>query len=97
MAQYCFFSLFLTTSRSFSFYTADLVFLFVSLVFEVLTGESDWPIWIRKIRDLLDYHEGVLDTINGRLVKPEHLAEEATEDEKNEHKQKSDLYRKANS
>jgi hypothetical protein len=38
-----------------------------------LAGESAWPIWKRKIRDVLDYHEGAVDVIDGRLVKPEPL------------------------
>lgn len=62
-----------------------------------LSGESDWPMWKRKIRDLLDYHEGTLDVIDGRLVKPEPLLETATEPQKKLFKEKSDLYRKANS
>lgn len=62
-----------------------------------LTGDKDWPIWKRKIRDVLDYHEGAIDVIDGKLQKPEPLAAEATEAEKKQHKEKSDIYRKANS
>ena len=58
---------------------------------KALTGQSDWAMWKRKLRILLDYHEGALDTMDGRLVKPEPLEVEATENEK------SDLCRKANS
>ena len=47
-----------------------------------LTGDKDWPIWKRKIRDVLDYHEGAVDVIDGKLKKPEPLAAEATEVEK---------------
>lgn len=62
-----------------------------------LSGESDWPMWKHKIRDLLDYHEGALDVIDGKLKKPEPLGEAATETQVKEHKRRSDLYRKANS
>ncbi|GFW61575.1 hypothetical protein TNCV_348231 [Trichonephila clavipes] len=34
-----------------------------------LTGEIDWPMWKRKIRDLLDYHEGAIEVIDGKLKK----------------------------
>jgi len=34
-----------------------------------LSGEADWPIWKRKIRDLLDYQEGAIDVIDGTLKK----------------------------
>ena len=64
---------------------------------KVLTGEADWPIWKRKVRDLLDYHEGAIDCIDNRLVKPEPLSDSATEAEKRKYKAESDLYRKANS
>lgn len=40
-----------------------------------LMGELDWPIWKHKIRDLLDYHEGALDVINNKLMKPKPLEE----------------------
>jgi transposase InsO family protein len=62
-----------------------------------LAGETDWPIWKRKIRDLLDYHEGALDAIDGRLVKPEPLQVGAEGNVVKEHKMKSDFFRKANS
>lgn len=62
-----------------------------------LTGELDWPIWKHKIRDLLDYHEGALDVINNKLMKPKPLEENATEAQIKQHKEKCDLYRKANS
>ena len=62
-----------------------------------LVGEADWPIWKRKIRDLLDYHEGTLDIIDNKLEKPRALPQSATEAQIKDHKEKSDLYRKANS
>ena len=62
-----------------------------------LTGETDWPLWKRKIRDLLDYHEGALDVIDRELVNPGSLKDEATEAETKDHKVKQGLCRKANS
>lgn len=62
-----------------------------------LTGEADWPMWKRKIRDLLDYHEGAIEVIDGNLKKPEPIAVDATEAERKRHKELCDLYRKANS
>lgn len=62
-----------------------------------LTGVVDWPIWKRKIRDLLDYHEGALDVIDRKLVKPKPLEDGATDIEVKKHKEQSELYRKANS
>ena len=56
-----------------------------------LVGEADWPIWKRKIRDLLDYHEGTLDIIDNKLEKPKALHRAPRK------KEKSELYRKANS
>lgn len=32
-----------------------------------LAGEVDWPVWRRKIRDLLDYHEGAVDVLDNKL------------------------------
>lgn len=62
-----------------------------------LSSEADWPMWKRKIRDLLDYHEGALDVIDGKLKKQGALASTATEDEVKKHKEQNDLFRKANS
>lgn len=62
-----------------------------------LAGEGDWPVWKRKIRDLLDYQEGALDVIDGKLEKPGTLEEKASKEDAAEHKKSCDLYRKANS
>lgn len=62
-----------------------------------LASEADWPIWRRKLRDLLDYHEGAVDAIEGRLVKPEPLGDGAGEEAVKKHKKASDAFRKANS
>ncbi|KMQ84360.1 zinc knuckle protein [Lasius niger] len=62
-----------------------------------LTGKSDWPTWKRNIRDLLDYYEGVLDFVDGKLVKLESLAEGSTNTQIKTHKECADCYRKANS
>ncbi|GBM06746.1 hypothetical protein AVEN_52323-1 [Araneus ventricosus] len=64
---------------------------------KLLAGETDWPIWKRKTRDLLDYHEGALAVIDGNLVKPESLLNSANADESKDHKEQRDFYRKANS
>lgn len=56
----------------------------------------DWPIWKRRIRDYMDYHEGAIDVIDGKLLKPE-LPETPTEEQRKDYKQKADQYRKANS
>jgi hypothetical protein len=62
-----------------------------------LSGLSDWPVWKRKIRDFLDYHDGTLDVIDGKLTKPEILADGSTAEQRKQFKEKSDLFRKANS
>jgi len=62
-----------------------------------LASESDWPIWKRKIRDLLDYHEGALDAIDNKLEKPAPLLDTATFEQRKEYKAACDVYRKANS
>jgi hypothetical protein len=62
-----------------------------------LVGDTDWPIWKRKLRDLLDYHEGAQGAIDGRLVKLEPLQVGAADNVVKEHKMKSDFFRKANS
>lgn len=62
-----------------------------------LSCEAEWPLWKRKIRDLLDYHEGALDVIDGKLEKPADLATDAKEDEVKKHKEDSTMFRKANS
>lgn len=46
-----------------------------------LCGEVAWPLWQRRVRDLLDYHNGALDVIDGRLQKPECLLDEAWTEE----------------
>ena len=53
--------------------------------------------WRRKIRDLLDYHEGAVDVLDNKLLKPEDLVVPAAEAQIKTHKEKSDFYRKANS
>ncbi|GFX73995.1 uncharacterized protein TNCV_2954781 [Trichonephila clavipes] len=62
-----------------------------------LTGEIDWPMWKRKIRDLLDYHEGAIEVIDGKLKKQESIDADAQESVRKQHKERCDLYRKANS
>ena len=49
------------------------------------------------MRDLLDYHEGAVDAIEKRLIKPEPLQQNATEEQIKENRRHSELYRKANS
>ena len=53
--------------------------------------------WKRKIRDVLDYHEGALDVIDNKLTPPLPLEEDATQEERKEHRAAAELYRKANS
>jgi hypothetical protein len=43
-----------------------------------LGSSADWPVWKRKIRGLMDYHEGALEAIDGKITKPEPLDEKAT-------------------
>ncbi|GFV84631.1 uncharacterized protein TNCV_2482451 [Trichonephila clavipes] len=62
-----------------------------------LTGEIGWPMWKRKVRDLLDYHEGAIEVIDGKLKKPESIDADAQESVRKQHKERCDLYRKANS
>ena len=62
-----------------------------------LSGEADWPLWKRKIRDLLDYHEGTLDVIDRKLVKPELDPNCEDKEEIEEYFRDATLYRKANS
>ncbi|KPU81756.1 uncharacterized protein Dana_GF21660 [Drosophila ananassae] len=62
-----------------------------------LSGATDWPIWKRKIRDLIHYHDGALDALDGKIVKPDPLPEGASTADKKKHKEKSDFFRKANS
>lgn len=55
-------------------------------------------LWKRKIQDLLDYHEGALDVIDEKLVKPKPINEvTAMEEEKKMYRVQNDLHRKANS
>jgi transposase InsO family protein len=61
-----------------------------------LSGLSDWPVWKRRIRDFLDYHDGALSVIDGTLVRPAVLAVDATEGQRKQFKEQSDRYRKAN-
>ncbi|KAF7280763.1 hypothetical protein GWI33_005543 [Rhynchophorus ferrugineus] len=49
--------------------------------------------WKPKIRDLLDYHEGALDAIDGKLVKPGAFAADADDKMVTNHKVQSDLYK----
>ncbi|GFU02589.1 uncharacterized protein TNCV_3755081 [Trichonephila clavipes] len=62
-----------------------------------LTGEIAWPMWKRKVRDVHDYHEGAIEVIDGKLKKPESIDADAQESVRKQHKERCDLYRKANS
>ena len=63
-----------------------------------LSGVADWPLWKRKIRDLLDYHEGTLDVIDRKLKEPLPLEpKEADPKVIEEHRRQAGLYRMANS
>lgn len=62
-----------------------------------LSGATDWPIWKRKIRDLIDYHDGALDALDGKIAKPEPLQAGASAEQEKKHKEQSDFFRKANS
>ena len=62
-----------------------------------LSGLTEWPIWKRKLRDLIDYHDGALDALDGKIVEPEPLEKGATAAEIRGHKDKCDFFRKANS
>ncbi|GFT18460.1 hypothetical protein TNCV_4059531 [Trichonephila clavipes] len=44
-----------------------------------LTGETDWPMWKRKILDLLDYHEEAIEVIDGKTKRPESIDADAQE------------------
>ncbi|KAF7264048.1 hypothetical protein GWI33_000710, partial [Rhynchophorus ferrugineus] len=59
--------------------------------------EAEWLMWKRKIRDLLNYHEGALDAMDGKLVKLNALAADANDKMVRNHKGQSNLYIKANS
>ncbi|KAF7283305.1 hypothetical protein GWI33_000936 [Rhynchophorus ferrugineus] len=52
--------------------------------------------WKRKIRDLLDYPEGALDAIDGKLVKPNALPADPDDNMVKNHEVQWDLYRKVN-
>jgi len=52
-----------------------------------LSSPQDWPVWKRRIRDFLDYHEGALSVIDGLLVKPEALDDGASAAQRKEYKE----------
>lgn len=59
-----------------------------------LANESDWAIWKRKIRDLLDYHEGALDILDKKLEKP---VQSPDDKDSTRYNKQLAFYRKANS
>ena len=61
-----------------------------------LSGKTDWPIRKRKISDLIDYHEGALNVLDKKLVKPESLDADSTAAKARSYMEKSELYRKLN-
>ncbi|XP_073811647.1 uncharacterized protein [Musca autumnalis] len=61
-----------------------------------LTGECDWAIWKRKVKDLLDFYEGALDVVSRKITKPEPLKEGATEAVVKDYNTRSAFYRKTN-
>ncbi|XP_073821575.1 uncharacterized protein [Musca autumnalis] len=61
-----------------------------------LTGECDWAIWKRKVKDLLDFYEGALDVVSRKITKPEPLKEGATEAVEKDYNTRSAFYRKTN-
>lgn len=62
-----------------------------------LKGESDWPIWKNRIKDVIDYHAGALAVIDGSLVEPREPEDGASKEEKKKFEGEREFYRKANS
>lgn len=62
-----------------------------------LTGAADWPVWKRRMYDFLEYHEGCIEVIEGKLEQPIEPVDDADQETKDEYSKKSVLYRKANS
>ncbi|GFV74066.1 uncharacterized protein TNCV_601171 [Trichonephila clavipes] len=55
-----------------------------------LTGEIDWLMWKKEIRDLLDYHEKERwRVIDGKLKKPESIDADAQESVRKQHKKRT--------
>jgi hypothetical protein len=54
-------------------------------------------VWKRKTRDLMDYHEGALEAIDGKITKPEPLEEKANAAQQKQYNIELDYYRKADS
>lgn len=67
------------------------------IVIKPLQGKSDWPVWRRRIRDALDFHEDTLDVIDGKLQKPNDLPGDSSDAQQKEHKKNQNKFRKANS
>lgn len=44
---------------------------------KTITDERDWQVWKYKIKCILNCHNGALEVVEGKLVKPESLAVEA--------------------
>ena len=62
-----------------------------------LSSQNEWPVWKRKIRDLLDYHDGALSVVDGKIGDVETPPENASEEELKKFQKYRDFYRKANS
>ena len=62
-----------------------------------LRNETDYPVWRRKMRHLLDYHEGASDVIEGKLKAPEVPADNATPQVRQAYMEQADLFRRVNS
>ncbi|KAF7267843.1 hypothetical protein GWI33_018970 [Rhynchophorus ferrugineus] len=56
---------------------------------KALNSKAEWPMLKCKIRDLLDYHEGALGAIDGKLVKPGALVADADDKMVNNYKVQS--------
>ncbi|GFV25280.1 hypothetical protein TNCV_3726521 [Trichonephila clavipes] len=54
--------------------------------------ETDWPMWKRKILDLLDYHEEAIEVIDGKTKRPESIDADAQESVREHHKERCDSY-----
>ncbi|GFY67352.1 gag-pol poly protein [Trichonephila inaurata madagascariensis] len=64
-----------------------------SRLIKPLTGETDWPTWKQKV---LDYYEGAIEVIDGKLKRPESI-DGVHKNLRKQHQDSCYLYRKANS
>lgn len=62
-----------------------------------LTGEKDWPIWKRKVRDVLMFTDGCIEVVDKKIVQPTLPKDSSKAEEMKKYAEQLKMFKKANS